>query len=92
MATKLKLKLSIITTLVLTFVIVTIWEIYWRSIGFYLTLDLFFSTTSTKTQPWQWRQSRADYYNNRIYALFFISQLLKIMKADEILAQTKPQY
>ncbi|WP_282123972.1 hypothetical protein [Algibacter mikhailovii] len=160
------LKTSIIAALALTFVELAIWEIYWRSIEFYLILDandsfwakqrrktekttvndmilmgssralfdiqlnsreketgiqpfqlacaynsplpvfqdlvrtvfvgvtpsLFFSTTSPKVQTSQWRQSRVDYYNNRIYALFFTTNLLEILKADEILVQTKPQY
>ena len=33
-----------------------------------VTPGLFFSTTSPKAQPWQWPQSKVDYYNKRTYA------------------------
>ena len=33
-----------------------------------VTPGLFFSTTSPKAQPWQWPQSKVDYYKKRTYA------------------------
>ena len=56
-----------------------------------VTPSLFFPTTSPQVQTSQWPQSRVDYYNHRIYALFFTTNLLEILKADEILVQSKPQ-
>jgi len=33
-----------------------------------VTPGLFFSTTSPKAQPWEWPQSKVDYYKKRTYA------------------------
>jgi hypothetical protein len=56
-----------------------------------VTPGLFFSTTSPKAQPWEWPQSRVDFYKDRTYAQRLNHQLslplqmnLVLMSAGEV--------
>ena len=55
-----------------------------------VTPGLFFSTTSPKAQPWQWPQSKVDYYKKRTYAQLANHKLsLPLQKSFAFLSDDK---